>query len=59
MNRAMAGAFSDLLTIIGVGAGLFAFVDIPMTTELALMALFGIALIDMWVRYFVTKRNEG
>lgn len=59
MERAMAGAFTDLMVVMGIGAAAFSFIDIPIDTAFAFMIVFGIAVADAFLRYFIIKRREG
>lgn len=58
-GKAASGAFTDMLPVLGLGAAVFAVLDVTISTALVLGAILTIAVADFAVRYLLAKRAES
>lgn len=58
-DHAASGAFTDLIAIIGLGAGGFAIFDLTIDPSTLLIGLFTLAGIDFGARYWLAKRADS
>ncbi|MFT3876521.1 MAG: hypothetical protein QM708_08885 [Propioniciclava sp.] len=58
LDRAGATSFNHLFAIIGLGAGVFSFIEVAIPTQYVLLGLALIALADFGLQYQLIKRKE-
>lgn len=57
-DKAAATTFNVLFAALGIGAGVFAFVDVPVDTSLVLIGYVVLAMTAFWISYLLRKRSE-